>query len=368
MVVDGDHVGGSSRAAILHDLYRGLHRLLLTRLDSEGVPLDPTAEHRLQRSRRHGHPTYNQASEKVRRAVKAGKLVRPSACQCCGASGFMTAHHVSYAPGRDLEVRWLCKPCHELTHHPALRPEDPESADRVDVPELRAFRARVERQGTRWIEVLPQGAQVASPQAPRGEWLTAEFRPLTRYRSTCPITNEATDKWRVLPCYTVDGAPTDVAMDAWPGRYFAHREMRFGDIVPRICRVLVVTSDGVRFLVLKRDRPRRRIDVERLHVVSRTDFERSHLGAWVTPKAVRVMARLGQRLRGRRERLGWSQSELARRAGVQQAQVSMLEAGKRANPTGSILVALAAALGCTMDALLREPGAAIIAPRRRRDV
>ncbi len=65
---------------------------------------------------------------------------------------------------------------------------------------------------------------------------------------------------------------------------------------------------------------------------------------------------LGERLRLRREAHGWSQDELARRAGLAQAQVSMLEAGKRANPSAAVLAALADALGCSMEDLLRGAG------------
>lgn len=49
-------------------------------------------------------------------AVKSGKLVKPSCCVLCGDSLFIEAHHEDYS--KPLEVRWLCRYCHNLVHHP----------------------------------------------------------------------------------------------------------------------------------------------------------------------------------------------------------------------------------------------------------
>lgn len=61
---------------------------------------------------------------------------------------------------------------------------------------------------------------------------------------------------------------------------------------------------------------------------------------------------LGERLKARRERHGWSQNELARRARVRQALISELEADKRTDATGRTLRRLAQALGVTTDYLI----------------
>lgn len=56
----------------------------------------------------------------VRRAVAAGELVRPSACEECGVEPgvgrgkTLKAHHEDYA--RPLDVRWLCASCHAVLH------------------------------------------------------------------------------------------------------------------------------------------------------------------------------------------------------------------------------------------------------------
>ncbi len=51
----------------------------------------------------------------VARALKAGVLTRqPCEARLPGCiSEPAEAHHRSYEPGRELDVRWLCKPCHD---------------------------------------------------------------------------------------------------------------------------------------------------------------------------------------------------------------------------------------------------------------
>lgn len=53
---------------------------------------------------------------------------------------------------------------------------------------------------------------------------------------------------------------------------------------------------------------------------------------------------LGGRLRSLRERRGWNQSELGRRAGVDRSEISRIEGGKPLNPGRDVLTKLAAAL------------------------
>jgi hypothetical protein len=50
------------------------------------------------------------AHNRVRRAVTSGALVKPDACEACGAVRKISAAHADYA--RPLDVRWLCYPCH----------------------------------------------------------------------------------------------------------------------------------------------------------------------------------------------------------------------------------------------------------------
>ncbi|AII28021.1 endonuclease [Bacillus phage Bobb] len=55
------------------------------------------------------------ARKKVLRAVQSGKLVRPTCCTDCKKEGAVEAHHEDY--NKPLDVKWLCKTCHENTHH-----------------------------------------------------------------------------------------------------------------------------------------------------------------------------------------------------------------------------------------------------------
>ncbi|QQO40555.1 HNH restriction endonuclease [Bacillus phage 000TH008] len=55
------------------------------------------------------------ARKKVRRAVNSGKLIKPDRCECCNKEIDLEAHHVDYH--KPLEVKWLCKKCHENEHH-----------------------------------------------------------------------------------------------------------------------------------------------------------------------------------------------------------------------------------------------------------
>ena len=51
------------------------------------------------------------AGERVRRAIKAGRLVRPDRCERCSSTGVrIEAAHRDYS--QPLDVLWLCVPCH----------------------------------------------------------------------------------------------------------------------------------------------------------------------------------------------------------------------------------------------------------------
>lgn len=49
-------------------------------------------------------------------ARKSGRIIKPSACEECGATGCqIDAAHRDYS--RPLDVRWLCRPCHSRWDH-----------------------------------------------------------------------------------------------------------------------------------------------------------------------------------------------------------------------------------------------------------
>jgi XRE family transcriptional regulator, master regulator for biofilm formation len=61
---------------------------------------------------------------------------------------------------------------------------------------------------------------------------------------------------------------------------------------------------------------------------------------------------IGKMLKERREGLGLTREQLARKAKVTTAYVSMMEAGKRKNPSLAVLQRLAKALGVSLTELL----------------
>lgn len=55
------------------------------------------------------------AHQKVYRAVKTGKLVKPTSCERCRLDASrIEAHHDDYS--KPLNVKWLCTLCHSITH------------------------------------------------------------------------------------------------------------------------------------------------------------------------------------------------------------------------------------------------------------
>ena len=60
---------------------------------------------------------------------------------------------------------------------------------------------------------------------------------------------------------------------------------------------------------------------------------------------------LGKRIAARRRALGWSQNELARRADVNHPTLFKIEADQRLNPSVSVVVRIARALGTTAETL-----------------
>lgn len=61
-------------------------------------------------------------------------------------------------------------------------------------------------------------------------------------------------------------------------------------------------------------------------------------------------------IRELRLKKGWTQTELARRAGVKQGVLSYIESGKTKHPRSDTLVAIAGALGVPVEKLMRKVG------------
>lgn len=65
------------------------------------------------------------------------------------------------------------------------------------------------------------------------------------------------------------------------------------------------------------------------------------------------LSRLGQRLRDRRQALGWTQEELATHAGIDRSYIGGVERGRR-NLTFTMLCQIAHALGSDVADLTRD--------------
>lgn len=61
------------------------------------------------------------ARDRVRSAVKYGKLSKPVVCSDCGQPGKLQAHHADYS--KPLDVTWLCFQCH--LKHPTDKQRTP---------------------------------------------------------------------------------------------------------------------------------------------------------------------------------------------------------------------------------------------------
>lgn len=60
------------------------------------------------------NPAKKQAYNLLSRAVKAGRITRPTNCERCGNESRLQGHHEDHS--KPLEVEWLCDPCHKQLH------------------------------------------------------------------------------------------------------------------------------------------------------------------------------------------------------------------------------------------------------------
>lgn len=69
---------------------------------------------RAHQNERERFPDHIAARTAVSNAVRDGRLDKPSCCSNCGRSGRIEAHHhLGYEPEHQLDVVWLCPPCHK---------------------------------------------------------------------------------------------------------------------------------------------------------------------------------------------------------------------------------------------------------------
>lgn len=66
---------------------------------------------------RKNNPEKKKAHYILNYAVEIGKIIKPETCSKCGRTDCkIESHHISYAKGRELDVIWLCVPCHVKLH------------------------------------------------------------------------------------------------------------------------------------------------------------------------------------------------------------------------------------------------------------
>lgn len=63
---------------------------------------------------RQEHPDRVRVANNLRYAVKAGKILKPLACESCGREVRLGGHHEDYS--KTFEVIWLCSSCHKIKH------------------------------------------------------------------------------------------------------------------------------------------------------------------------------------------------------------------------------------------------------------
>jgi hypothetical protein len=69
-----------------------------------------------ERQRRLGNKVQVRAHNKVRKAIVAGRLVKPVDCSRCGRGDLRIEAHHHKGYEFPLDVTWLCKSCHRMEH------------------------------------------------------------------------------------------------------------------------------------------------------------------------------------------------------------------------------------------------------------
>jgi hypothetical protein len=64
------------------------------------------------------NPHKRKAHFLVKNAIRSGAIAKPTACELCGKSDQLEAHHEDYK--KPLDVVWVCKRCHFNLHEPKI--------------------------------------------------------------------------------------------------------------------------------------------------------------------------------------------------------------------------------------------------------
>lgn len=105
--------------------YRKAHReRLLAWTRANRLAKMQNAEFRQKRAlatRTHGakYPERVRARKALGKAIKAGKITRPTICSICETPCRPHGHHDDYS--KPLDVRWVCQRCHVEIHRPGIQ-------------------------------------------------------------------------------------------------------------------------------------------------------------------------------------------------------------------------------------------------------
>lgn len=61
------------------------------------------------------YPDKRKAHHLLQNAVRDKRIIKPTECDRCNATGLIHGHHNDYS--RPFDVMWLCIKCHEWMHH-----------------------------------------------------------------------------------------------------------------------------------------------------------------------------------------------------------------------------------------------------------
>jgi|SRR5215471_2667030 len=93
--------------------YRDAHREILNAYKrqwfKERYAADEEYRQRIRGQTRIPAPVHA-AQQRLQRALRTGKMQRPTVCPECGRDVFVEAAHINYT--ENLAVRWMCRSCH----------------------------------------------------------------------------------------------------------------------------------------------------------------------------------------------------------------------------------------------------------------
>lgn len=100
---------------VLENRLKNLERIRLYDRERSKLPHRAEMHGKIRDAWRKEHPGGFRSHNKVRYALKSGRLKKPNCCSKCTIGGVrLDAHHPDYR--KHLLIKWLCLPCHRVEH------------------------------------------------------------------------------------------------------------------------------------------------------------------------------------------------------------------------------------------------------------